>query len=63
MSIDKKKNEEMKKRLDERTVISILNVCKLYEIDYANLPTSMRKALIGIYGQGAIDALEEVKKL
>ena len=63
MSIDKKKNEEMKKRLDERTVISILSICKLYKIDYDNLPAPMRKALIGIYGQGAIDALEEVKKL
>ena len=60
--MNKDKIEKMKKKVDERTVTSILNVCKLYKIDYANLPTLMKKAIIGIYQRGIIDVLKEIKR-
>ena len=60
--MNKDKIEKMKKRVDEQTITSILHICKLYGINYANLPTLMKKAIIGIYQRGIIDVLKEIKR-
>jgi len=59
--MDKKKIEEMKKRVDRNAVVSILNVCKLHGIIYLDLPEPVRKTLIEVYQAGGVDALKEVR--
>ena len=56
----KNKLDEVKKRMDEVAIESILRIAREYKFELDT--KEKRLLLIDVYRQGAIDALEEVRR-